>query len=487
MARIRKAPGTPEKKHKKLRIFLLVLAAYLVYAVAGALIPFAIHHEVNPGFQAAFDRESFYGEGSSDRAALVVTNEEALNVRLRMISEARERIVFTNFDIRDCESSRDIFSALLDAAERGVEIQILTDGMNGLVSTSRSPIFTALGRMDNVEFRFHNVPNLFMPWTFNGRMHDKYIIVDDRLLLIGGRNTFDKFIGNYVPDGKKSHDLEVLVYNTAEDTNNSVIAQVEDYFDLMWTDEHTKTHLDRDYAFSPAADKAAEELHERYQRWKTAHPALFEGTVDYTSLTVPLDSVTFIHNPTTILSKEPWVWWQIQQFMEGAKERVVLQTPYAVCDTPMYEGLERVAGKGIPFEMQINSTGVGDNFMASSDYIHNKGKVLDTGVTVWEWYGDYSSHGKSVLIDDDLSLVGSFNMDPRSVYIDTEMMLVFHGAEFNDLLEGYLDSMESGSLQVTGVDTYAPKSDVQPWDNGDWKHALFPVTSVLLQPFRFLL
>ena len=137
--------------------------------------------------------------------------------------------------------------------------------------------------------------------------------------------------------------------------------------------------------------------------------------------------------------------------------------------------------------MQINSTGVGDNFMASSDYIHNKGKVLDTGVTVWEWYGDYSSHGKSVLIDADLSLVGSYNLDPRSTYIDTEMMLVFHGTEFNALLEGYQDDMEADSLQVTGVDTYAAKNDVQPWDNGDWKHAMFPVTSVLLQPFRFLL
>ena len=35
----------------------------------------------------------------------------------------------------------------------------------------------------------------------------------------------------------------------------------------------------------------------------------------------------------------------------------------------MYDGLSRVAGRGVPFSVQINSMGVGDNFMASSDYL----------------------------------------------------------------------------------------------------------------------
>lgn len=487
MARVRRAPGTPEKRLHKRRIFLLILAAYLLYALVGAMLPFAIHHQVRPDFQAAFDRTALYATGSTDRAALVVSNEEALDARIRMIAEAEERIVFTNFDIRDCESSRDIFAALLNAAERGVRIQILTDGMNGLISTARSPMFTALGRMENVEFRFHNTPNPLLPWTFNGRMHDKYLMVDERLLLIGGRNIFDKFLGDYVPQRQKSHDLEVFICNTGADTDHSVLSQVEEYFQLVWNDKHSKPWLERDYAFSSAADDAAQMLRARYADWKVRRSALFVPGLDYLSRTVPLEGITLIHNPTSILSKEPWVWWQMGQLMEGATQRVVLQTPYALCDGPMYEGLARVAAKGIPFSMQVNATGVGDNFMASSDYLHNKGKLLDTGVTVWEWFGDYSSHGKSLLIDDDLALVGSYNLDPRSTYIDTEMMLVFHGEAFNAVLEEYLAEMEQDSLLVTGMDTYEEKPHLAPWDNGDWKHRLFPITSMLFQPFRFLL
>ena len=484
------APAKPERKHRKRRILLLLLLAYLLYLLCGALVPFAFQPAVSADFQAAFDLGSFYGDGCPDRAALLADNVDALDARVRIINEAQERIIFTNFDIRDGESGRDIAAALLAAAKRGVDVKILVDGLNATFYTAPSPTFQALGRLPNVEFRFYNVPNPLMPWTFNGLMHDKYIIVDDRFLLIGGRNTFDKFLGDAWPDDRRTHDLDVLLYNTAAGTaeaGESVLFQIEDYFRTVWDGDHTSVHLEKPL-FGGPADKAEAMLTARIADMANLRPQLFpETAVDYEALTVPLQKVTFIHNPTGILAKEPWVWWQVQQFMEHAQERVYLQTPYAVCNAPMYEGLARVAAKGIPFGMQVAATGIGDNFMASSDYTRNKGRVLDTGVTVYEWYGDYSTHGKSLLIDRDLALVGSYNLDMRSTYIDTEMMLVFHGEEFNALLADYLEEMEAQSLQAVDETAYVPKQGVEPWDNGDWKHALFPFTSVVFQLFRNLL
>mgnify|MGYP002508236819 CR=1 FL=1 len=67
-------------------------------------------------------------------------------------------------------------------------------------------------------------------------MHDKYIIIDDQILLLGGRNTSGYFLGN--SDGKHlSYDRDILVYNTAANTNSSkesVITQVRDYFYSVW-------------------------------------------------------------------------------------------------------------------------------------------------------------------------------------------------------------------------------------------------------------
>ena len=213
--------------------------------------------------------------------------------------------------------------------------------------------------------------------------------------------------------------------------------------------------------------------------------ALTPAGLDYEAMTVPVEKATLLTNPTGIFAKEPTLWWQLQQLMEGARDRVYLQTPYAVPSAAMYDGLARVAEKGIPFEMQLNSVAVGDNLVASSDYLTNRSRLLDTGVTVWEWFGDYSSHGKAALIDD-LAVVGSYNFDMRSTYLDTEMMLVFYGDAFYDLLEANLMEMEAQCLQVS-EEGYLPRAGVEPKTYGPPKSILYPVTRWLSQPFRFLI
>lgn len=75
--------------------------------------------------------------------------------------------------------------------------------------------------------------NLLLPWKTQGRMHDKYVIVDDSVFILGGRNTFDYFIGDY-PTNSRSYDREVLVYNT--DFKNGPgegLSQVRAYFESV--------------------------------------------------------------------------------------------------------------------------------------------------------------------------------------------------------------------------------------------------------------
>ena len=74
----------------------------------------------------------------------------------------------------------------------------------------RQELFYALSSHPNVEIRIYNPLNLLTPWKLMGRMHDKYVIVDEKAYLLGGRNTFDYFIGNYT-DENVSYDREVLV------------------------------------------------------------------------------------------------------------------------------------------------------------------------------------------------------------------------------------------------------------------------------------
>ena len=123
--------------------------------------------------------------------------------------------------------------------------------------------------------------------------------------------------------------------------------------------------------------------------------------------------------------------------------------------------------------------------MASSDYTRNRGKILDTGVSLREYFGDHSSHGKSILVDDRLSIVGSYNLDMRSTYVDTETMLVIDGEVFNRHREASFDEADSLVVQADG--TYVPDPDVPVIPVPPKKKWIFAVTSRLFQLFRYLI
>lgn len=463
----------PARRIGLFRVIRWLLLLYILYFLAGALIPFARQPEAGPASLPA----ALSDGACTDRAILVLDNQDALDLRLQMIAGARESILLTSFDIRDSESARDIFAALLAASERGVTVQILWDGLSGMLHGS-APAFLALGSRDNVEIRFYNRPNFLLPWTFNGRMHDKYLIADHQRMVLGGRNTFDLFLGDYVPDEDKSHDVDVLVCTTADTLDHSVIGQVEGYFTRIWDQTETRTALDRVPFWKAGAVAQAEDM----LRGRAAY-ALQALPLDYAALTYAVEGSALLHNPTTILAKEPTLWAQLQTLMDSAEERVYLQTPYAVLNRVMYDRLAQVSA---PIELQLNSVAVGDNFVASSDYLTNRDHVLETGITLWEWFGDYSSHGKTALIDD-LALVGSYNWDLRSTYVDTELMLVLDSPGLLEQLEGYLQTMEAHCLRVLPEGNYLPRSGVEELPYQDPKHWLYPLTRWLTQPFRFLI
>ena len=83
------------------------------------------------------------------------------------------------FDFRDDNSGQDMMAALLNAADRGVKVQILVDGINGTLYLRGSRNFRELTSHENVEVKLYNPITLIKPWKNNYRMHDKYLLADD--------------------------------------------------------------------------------------------------------------------------------------------------------------------------------------------------------------------------------------------------------------------------------------------------------------------
>ncbi len=213
---------------------------------------------------------------------------------------------------------------------------------------------------------------------------------------------------------------------------------------------------------------------------------MFEET-DYREQTVPTNQVRLISNPTGIYGKEPVVFYSLSELMKQAKEQVTIHTPYAVCNGYMYETLEKICETVPDVHMLVNSVENGDNIVASSDYLKYKGKLLDTGIRILEYDGGESYHGKSIVIDDDLAVVGSYNLDLRSTYVDTELMLVINSKEFTAELKEAMTEMERDCRTVIDKNTYDTPDHIQVAEVPFGKRILWILLGIVLHPFRVMI
>lgn len=68
-----------------------------------------------------------------------------------------------------------------------------------MLDVNNSPWFEAMASHENIELKIYNPIHFYAPWKMQARLHDKYLIIDDQMYLLGGRNTFNLFLGDYTP------------------------------------------------------------------------------------------------------------------------------------------------------------------------------------------------------------------------------------------------------------------------------------------------
>lgn len=111
------------KKYRRL-LWAGLLACLILYVLGSLLVPPLM------GTQRKSNRQIKLPAPAVERVCLVDGNEEALRWRLRLIRSAQSEIVLSTFDFCADESGSDVVAALLDAAERGVQVRLLVDGMD---------------------------------------------------------------------------------------------------------------------------------------------------------------------------------------------------------------------------------------------------------------------------------------------------------------------------------------------------------------------
>ena len=469
--------NTLQKKHRPRhwmrRSILLILLVYLCVAT----LPYT--RQTASADLPADWRSSALSSSNVDSAAILETGGDALDIRLRLIANAQESIRAGTYLYAMDESGTLVTAALLNAADRGVNVQLIIDGLFGFLNLRFHPYAYVLGSHPNVEICFYNPVDLTNPVSLNVRYHEKFFAIDDEWLILGGRNISDEFLSQ---EGNPhyNYDRDILIHN--DHPGISACGLVAEYFDAMWASGLCQSRYNSVPEYKKGAViKATEDLHNAWHKIETTHDL---SLPDYSAFH-PVEKSILLSGSIDAGPKEPLVYAQMMDLMMDAQQRVILQSPYFVMDSAMRDALEKVCDLPIQTTLITNSAASGNNLIASADGVFHRGMTNRMDAIVLEQQTEYSMHTKSVLIDDNLSIFGSFNVDPRSAYIDTELMLAVYSKPLAAELDGYMNALVQRSNPVSAqAKAIYPARGAQPIPF--FKAMAIYLLSPIISLFRYL-
>lgn len=463
-------------------MLLKIVVGFLLYVLVGTLIPFLKKEKVSKQTIEETAKTSFTSNSiGPDKASVIINSSDALNIRIEAIRSAKESVDIVMYKIVDSMSTRAFFGEIYAAAERGVKIRILVNGVTYLFYNNHKPL-KAMNVHPNITSYLYHPVNLLKPWRLHFMMHDKMIIVDDKYLLTGGRNIDERHFRPVGFNKPIAYDLEIFVMNTGfKSSTSSVLNMAREHTNSLFTYEGTKKLCEKE---NPKIIKGFLQAKKDYP---ASNPQFYEKKMeDFIDETIPTNKITLLKNPIHTGVKEPVAGYQLYRLARQAEESLIIQTPYITWDSRLFNALEELSKK-MHVIIQTNSAVSTPNLFGFSNYYFNREKYLEAGAVIYELQSIDSVHNKAFVIDDRLSMIGTFNMDARSLSINSEVMLVVDGEKFTGFFLKDVQKFQKQSLKVGNNNQYVQSTEIERLPVPIHKKVLLAVFYIVLRPIQFLL
>ncbi|TGD74812.1 phospholipase D family protein [Mangrovimicrobium sediminis] len=390
---------------------------------------------------------------------LLNTPGEALAWRLRMIDSAHDSIDMETFLWKLDAGGMRVLAHLLAAADRGVRVRILLDDA---FTQDNELALEEIDQHPNVAVRIYNpynyrvrsvagraVFNLADFQRVNHRLHNKSLSVDGWAVSVGGRNLASEYFG--LSEAYNFRDMEVLTLGA------SVLA-VERHFDKFWNSGWA-VPVAR-LASAPLAADGLEQLRNAIRdalgetvvhsdaELEAAWKALAGQAVHGSALFVSDDPAR--EDPAADSDEPGQLARYLMSEIGGSREEVTLVTAYLVPTPELLETLRELLQRGVRVRILTNSLSSNNHLSAHAAYQHYVRGLLEAGVELYELRADAQDrnlymqdpvegkvlglHAKFMLLDDDRVFIGSSNLDPRSLKLNTELGLMIDSAALNGKL-----------------------------------------------------
>jgi putative cardiolipin synthase len=387
-----------------------------------------------------------HGDGVSGYA-VVDRNGDGLRWRLAMADSAERSLDMLYYLWYGDSGGLLLLEHVIQAAERGVRVRIVVDdalfikGKKGLADLDTHP---------NIEIR------IFNPWASKGvgrafetagrmkklnhRMHNKLLIADGVVTILGGRNIGDHYFGLH--HKYNFHDLDVIAVG-------GEAAEASEIFDHFWNSDQVlpaSAFVD-DPSWDEINATRTEEL-ERLREtgdlvdfpfdrrdWSEDLSALVDRMSSGTS-TVEYDRLA----PDSPAPTRDGV-VRLAEVVEQARSEVLIVNAYIIPGDRMMQILRDATERGVRVRMLTNSLASNDVPAVTAKYKKYRKPLLEAGVELYEFRAHpeiqpgiidtvpvvakfAGLHTKAAVIDGEIVYIGSLNLDPRSIRINTEMGMI---------------------------------------------------------------
>jgi len=289
-------------------------------------------------------------------------------------------------------------------------------------------------------------------------MHNKLLVADNRMAIVGGRNIGNEYFG--LDNMFNFSDMDVLAAGP-------IAPEVSKSFDIFWNSEWAYPGQGLAPKYSSA--ERLEALRRDVKKWladdKTRHilaefplaPHTWLEKINYFIANKHPGTATVVYDEPLVGQDIPPVQLteSVADFADDTQEELLLSSPYFIPGEGFLAGLEEFTGRGVHVKILTNSLASTNHAIVHSAYKKYRRPVVEKGGELYEARVDAAAksfydtppvhskhlglHSKVIVVDRHRVYVGSLNLDPRSIYINTEFGLIIDSPDLGKEIAAVLD------------------------------------------------
>jgi putative cardiolipin synthase len=398
---------------------------------------------------------------------LLLRNDDALNWRLAMIDHAVSSIDAQYFIWESNKTARLLLKRLIKAADRGVRVRLLVDDLpiigkdRQIAALSHHPYFDIkLFNPGSVRDSTLGAIGEFLLYfkELNRRMHNKLFVVDNHLAIVGGRNIGNPYFG--LSKKYNFRDLDALVAG-------AVVEELSEAFDEYW-------NADLSYPGIAMADvdsaKLKQELREFLAQYLDEkqdyvisyprHPKSWEEKFLQLPARMKKGEAHVIQDkPVQMGGEEHRLVDMLKYLAEPSHKELTIVTPYLIPVGNFLENIAKLSSEGVKVTILTGSMGSNNHTAAHSHYKKYRRRILAAGANLYEFKHHPSQemrdlsdvppvqasfislHVKAIVGDRKRCYIGSLNVDPRAIEINTENGLYIESSALAEEMARQFDIM----------------------------------------------